>query len=480
MNRLLARLPHVLGLWFALFWIMAGPARAQPELSATDAQRDLRILQRALTELHPGLYRHATPAQIDAEFAAAQAAVAPGASRAQMVLLASRLAAAVRCGHTWVNRHNQGPAVQALWARATLPLVLRWVEGRLLVVASATPQVSAGSEIVAIDGHTPAQIAAALLPYLRADGDRDATRRAQLDDDDTGGAMQRLFPLRFPPGPAGWTLRLADGREATVAPLTAAAREAALQAAGWRAPPADWTLRIDGDVAVMTLPTFAFWNGGFDGRAWLARAFADLAGRGVQRLVIDLRRNEGGDDALGEALLSHLIATPFTRPGGRRESAYERVPYILARYLDTWDFGFFDRTGQVTRGEGRAWRLPDSPARTVAPAAPRFGGRVVALVGPRNSSAGFLVARDLQRAGVATLIGQPTGGSLRGLNGGQLAWVTLPASGVAVDIPLVAHYAPGTPPEAGVVPDVPVAPRFDDARAGRDTELDAALAWLAR
>jgi hypothetical protein len=467
---------------------------ATPELSAAEAQRDLRILQRALTELHPGLYRYATPAQIEAGFSAAQAAVAQGASRAELYLLASRIAAAVRCGHTWVSRYNQGPAVQAMVSRRTLPLVLRWVEGRVLVRASAVPQVPAGSEMTAIDGHTPAQIAAALLPLLRADGSSDGKRLSQLDDDDNGGAMQRLFPLHFPPGADGWLVRLADGpgrprapgapgagtREVPVAPMSAAERQAALQAAGWREDATDWTLRIDGDVAVMTLPTFAFWRGGFDGRAWLARSFAQLAEQGVTRLAIDLRRNEGGDDALGLALLSHLIRAPYTQPGSRRESAYERVPYVLARFLDTWDFGFFDRTGQVTRGPGRNWLMPDSPARVIEPQAPHFAGRVAALVGPQNSSAGFLLARDLQRAGAATLVGQPTGGNLRGLNGGQIAWITLPASGVGVDIPLVAHFAPGDPPDAGVAPDVPVAPRFADAQAGRDPELDAARAWLRR
>lgn len=459
------------------------PARAAPEpgdaLTAEQAQRDLRILQRALVELHPGLERYATRAQIDAGFAAAQAVVAGGASRAQIFLLATRMAAAVRCGHTWTNPSNQAPAVQALLGRQTLPLVLRWVAGRIRVEASASPAVPAGSELLAIQGQTPEQIRAALMPYLRADGSSDGKRLAQLDDDANGGAMQRLFPLLFPPGPEGWRLRLADGRELRVPALTAAEREQALRAAGWRPADPAWRLRLDGEVAVLTLPTFAFWGGGFDGPAFLARSFDELRRRGIRRLVIDLRANEGGDDALGRALLAQLITAPHTQPGGRRESAYERVPYVLARYLDTWDFGFFDRTGQVTRGDGRNWRLPDSPARVIEPVAQPFQGRVVALVGPQNSSAGFLLARDLQASGAATLLGQPTGGNLRGLNGGQLAWITLPASGVAVDIPLTAHITPGEPKDAGVQPEVVVLPRWADAAAGVDAEMAAALRLLA-
>ena len=464
----------------ALLGLSMSLAQAQPELSAADAQRDLRILQRALTELHPGLYRYVTPAQMEAEFSAAQAAVAHGASRAEFYLLASRIAAAARCGHTWVGPYNQPSKIQELVSRKTLPLVLRWIEGRVLVLASAVPTVPAGSEITAIDGRTPAQISAALMPYLRADGSSDGKRLAQLDDDENGGAMQRLFPLRFPPGSTGWLLRLAGGREVRVAPLSATARQAALQAAGWRDPVKDWTLQINGDIAIVTLPTFAFWGGKFDGKAWLAKSFAQLAEQGVRHLVIDLRRNEGGDDGLGLALLSHLIKTPFTQAGNRRESAYERVPYVLARYLDTWDFSFFDRTGQVSKGPGRNWLMPDSSARVIEPASPHFDGQVVALIGPQNSSAGYLIARDLQRAGAATLIGQPTGGNLRGLNGGQLAWITLPASGVAVDIPLVANFTAGAPPDVGVKPDVLVESNFEDTQAGGDAGMAAARAWLQR
>lgn len=461
-------------------WV-ASLAAAQPaaELTADQAGRDLRILQRAFVDLHPGLYRYATPAAIEAAFAAAQAEVAGGASRAQLYLIATRLAAAVRCGHTWTNPSNQPPAVQALLGRQTLPLVLRVIEGRLYVVASAAPGVPAGSEVLAIEGHTPADIAALLLPYLRADGSSDGKRLAQLDDDANGGALQRLLPLRVPAPPAGWQLLLGDGRQVRVAPVTAAAREQALRAAGWVPADAAWRLRIDGPVAVLTLPTFAFWNSGFDGRAFLARSFEALRAQGIRRLVVDLRDNEGGDDGLGRALLAQLLRQPYTQPGGQRVSAYERVPYALARYLDTWDFSFFDRTGQVERLPGRGWRLPDSVARVIEPVAQPFDGDVVALVGPQNSSAGFLLARDLKASGAAVLMGQPTGGNLRGLNGGQIAWITLPASGVAVDIPLVATLAPGDPPDAGVQPDVLVAPRWDDVAAGVDTAMQAALRRLA-
>ena len=179
--------------------------------------------------------------------------------------------------------------------------------------------------------------------------------------------------------------------------------------------------------------------------------------------------------------MSYLVKAPKSYRADQSVTTYERVPYKLARYLDTWDFGFFDRTGQVDPIlEGpQAGRLSFRPnaarLQLVEPRAARYAGKVFLLVGPENSSATFALARLAQQWGAATLVGQPTGGNQRGLNGGQLAWVTLPESGVAVDIPLLAtRYASGTP-DAGVTPDIIVRRSFAAQAAGRDEEMEAVL-----
>ena len=480
----LAPLVGLVGLGVGTAAAQGGPSGAGvgATLGAADAQRDLRILQRAFTALHPGLYRYATPEQIAAAFEQAQAAVSQGCSRAELYLQASRLAAEVCCGHTWASAYNQRQdLVEHLFARADkLPLTLRWVEDRALVTGSAADGLSAGSELLAIDGRPVADIRDALLPLLRADGRHAGARLkrlSQLDSGPNGGAMDRLFPLRFAPREGRYTLTVRERgnagiRTPVVAATTTAARDMLLPP-----PRTDWSLRIDGDTGLLTLPTFAFWRSDFKPEPFLRQAFAALAG--VPLLIIDQRSHEGGDDAIGRLLLSHLLRAPLQLPGYRVESAYERVPYALARYLDTWDFGFFDRTGQVSKGAGRNWLLPDSAGTSTEPVVAPYAGRTVVLVGPQNSSAGFLFARDVQRSGAATLLGQSTGGNLRGLNGGQIAWINLPASGVGVDIPLLASVAPGDPPDADVVPEVQVPPRWSDAVAGIDTEMVAARALVA-
>lgn len=462
----------------------ARTATPPPRLTPEQATRELRILERALTALHPGLYRYQDEAGLQAQFARAHAQAANGIDAATMYLIASRISASVRCGHTWTNPLNQAPAMQAALADLpALPVRVRLLQRRLLVTDSADPAVHRFDEILRIDGRGVPALVDELMPYLRADGSSDGKRLAQLDSNAEGGVLDRLLPILHAPRDRRYvlSLRARDGttRDATVAAMRVPDREAALAKAGDASESTDWRFDVRGDIAVLTLPTFAFWNSKFDWQGFLQRSFDTLAARKVPRLVIDLRQNEGGDSAIGRALLGYLVDVPYTAPRGRAESAYERVPYALARYLDTWDFDFFDRTGQVVRGPGRNWLPKAQPAAEVTtPRAPRYRGTVLALVGPRMSSAGFLVARDLQATHAATLVGQPTGGNRRGLNGGELAWLVLPYSGVAVDIPLIATVHDGAP-DAPVMPDVPVATTVEDAIARRDPDMAAALAWRA-
>ena len=455
-------------------------------LTAKEAQRELRILKRGLGDLHAGLYRYQTPEQFEAEFARAEAQVADGSDAMEMYLIASRIAAAVRCGHTWTNPVNQSPAVQrAFSALPALPLRVRLLENRLLVTASVDPTVPVNAELLAIDGRTPATLIADFMPYLRADGGNDGKRLSQLDSNENGGAMDRLLPLLHAPGTGGYTLRMRPRggkvRTVTVAAMTAGERERRLIAAGNPMPGTDWRFEIDGNAATLTLPTFAFWNGGFDWNGFLDRSFATLEEKHIPNLILDLRQNEGGDDAIGHALMAHIIPAPLTIAASRAETAYERAPYDLVRYLDTWDFSFFDRTGQVVRGEGRNWRLREQAAdRVIAPVTRPYRGKVVLLTGPQMSSAGYLIARDLKASGAATLIGRETGGNLRGLNGGQLAWMVLPISGVSIDIPLISGFATTALPDRGVLPDIMVRTRLEDVAAGIDPDRVAAKRWFAK
>jgi hypothetical protein len=466
----------------------SAPACATPAvaLTAEQAARDVRVLQRALKALHPALTKYRTPEEMDAAFARFEVRGKAARTVTEMYLAATELAAAIRCGHTWTNVRNQSGATRAalLDAADKLPLLVTLVEGRWLVLASVDPTVAAGDELTAVNGTPTAQLVARLLPYLRADGSSDGKRLRQLGHDrDDYSQVDILLPLLSPPAAGRYRLglRLRDGAaaEVSVAACTLASREELLRRQGRPAVEDRWSFEVRDQVGYLVLPTFSFWNSTFDWAAFLDGAFAELAARQVPTLVIDLRANEGGDGAIGNALLSHLITRPLGYFPSQSVTTYERVPYELARFLDTWDYGFFDRTGDVepiTEGTAAGkFQLRSRPyaQRFIQPGPRAYAGTTYALVGAENSSATFVLADLLQRSGVARLVGQATGGNQRGLNGGQLAWVVLPSSGVAVDIPLLAARYSVDTPDASVTPDVPVKRTFEAQAAGVDQELEA-------
>ena len=231
----------------------------------------------------------------------------------------------------------------------------------------------------------------------------------------------------------------------------------------------------------MTLPTFSLYRSQFDWRQFFADSFAQLKRQKIAHLIIDIRDNEGGDGAIGLDLLRYLVKAPLTYVADQSVTTYERVPYQFARYLDTWDFSFFDRTGMVDKimdgpQAGRYSSRPNAAkVHTITPRADRFAGKAWLLVGAENSSATFALAQLVKQSGAATLVGQPTGGNQRGLNGGQLAWVTLPNSGVAVDIPLLASRYLASTPDASVTPDVAIQRSFAMQAAGRDQEMEGVV-----
>jgi C-terminal processing protease CtpA/Prc len=467
--------------------ILAPPASASAgTLSAEQAAGDVKILKRTLLEMHPALTKYRSQADIEAAFKRFEARGNAARSAGDMYLAATELAAAIRCGHTWTNVLNQEGASKStlLESADKLPFTLMLVANRWLVLASADAAVDAGDEILSINGMKADAMVAGMMPYLRADGSSDGKRLRQLNHNRGDfSQMDIIWPLLSPPRNGRYSLdiRRASGKRValSVEATTLTQRDKALAAQGIKPAGEAWQFRIDGNTAFMTLPTFSFWNSEFDWAAFIDNAFSELNAKNIPYLIIDIRANEGGDGAIGGKILEHLIAKPLQFTSDQSTSAYERAPYIVAKYMDTWDYGFFDRTGQVEKisagtAAGKYRFLPNSRGlQTIEPVAMPYQGKTYLLIGAENSSATFQFAMLAKQSGAATLVGQATGGNYRGLNGGQLAWVVLPNSGVAVDIPLLAATYTELTPDASVVPDIPVKPRFEDSAAGRDLEMQA-------
>lgn len=464
---------------------------AAPEATALQADADL--LARIYRTLHPGLYRYQTPAQFDERCAALKAALRGRASLSDQYLALSRLLASIRCGHTYANFFNQTRAVagELIAPRNKLPFHFLWLGPRLVVSGNplAVDGLSRGDEILAINGVPVAQVQAALLPLVRADGSNDDKRRALLDV--TGGdrieTFDVFYPLCFPTDGSAFRLVVhsaATGRTRTVAvdPVDQATRERMAPQTARDATPDYWRLAWPAPrVALVTMPGWAMYEVGWDWRARIAAIFEEIAHRGARGLIVDLRDNEGGNDC-GNELVARLIDRELPLLGaGRRLVRFRSTPADLNPYLDTWDRSF-EHLGEGAADVGDGfYQLTDDEdeVRRITPKGPRFRGRVVVLSGPQNSSATFQFIALMRRTRLARVYGQPTGGNQRGINGGSFFFVRLPNSGLEADLPLVGFFPDGSPPDAGLAPDLRIDPQPGDLASGRDRVLERAVRDLS-
>jgi hypothetical protein len=440
------------------------------------------------------LYRYQTPADFHQRWLRFSRTWQTATALEPRTLALAGLLGAIRCGHTHINPYNLSKATRArlFEGKALLPFRFRWLGERMVITGDPhSVGLAPGTQVLAIDERPAAALLRSLLPLARADGSNDAKRRALMGI--RGQAEWEEFdlfqPLLQPLGPtADLAVMLPDGRKRTIKVPTVDRRarvqarsQASSQASSKGNDQPQWTLTRRGSVAVLTMDNWALYNSKWDWKRWLNERFSEIVADGTRGLVIDLRANEGGEDC-GDLVLAHLTQRVIPAEAIRRLVRFRDVPMTLRKPLDTWDPSFFGLGKDAVTAPGGYYRLPAADSGgsdPVAPLAPRFTGKVVILTSPTNSSATFQFAQRARDAGLATLVGEPTGGNLRGINGGAYFFVRLPDSGLEFDLPLIGYFPESKRPDAGLVPDVLVPVSAAAIADGRDEAFERALQVLA-
>jgi hypothetical protein len=485
----------------------AAKTAAPPTFASSELQADVDILERAYRELHPGLLRYLDSEGLNRSFRRLREEFDRPRTAAEAYLAYARFAATIRCGHTYANFYNQSlPIKTALFEQGPrLPFYFRWIDGRMIVVRDFTsPAVlPVGTEVSVIDGIDTRAILQHLLPLTRADGGNDAKRIDQLNvlGDDRYESFDVYFSLSFRLATGGLRLSVrrpgeSGRRRLTVRPITYEQRLEPLAAreGGSRdgsEPVFEWRYLSDGS-AYLRMPTWAMFERRWDWQSWLKEHLDELSARHAAALIVDLRGNEGGED-VGDRILERIVTEDLPVAGMKRLVRYRAVPQDLLPFLQTWDPSFRDWRQEASELEepwptapaihyyALAGAEANADARVVIhPVQPHFSGRLVVLVDAADSSATFQFAQLVQERHLGTLVGRPTGGSRRGINGGAFFFLQLPHSGIELDLPLIATF-PRTPqPDAGLDPDVPVALTAETIASRTDPDLAAALRLLTQ
>ena len=464
-------------------------------LSVEELQKDFEILQRVLKDYHPGLYRYQDSAEIEDHFTVLQNALNKNLSVSEFYLILSRFTAKLKCGHTFCNYYNQQKKIQDSIFNLPdkLPFTFNLFEKRILVDKNLSDKnIQKGNEIISINNIPVPSIIDSLLLYVKGDGNNNGKRLSDLELSGLGKyeAFDIYFPLLFPPIDSSYELEIkdtsgGDSKRVNVRGISRTQRFNLIEQKYGKQPSTYdelWNFEIIREnIAYLQLGTFVTNKLTIDWKKFLANAFDEVRSKKISNLIIDIRGNEGGNDEVNLVLVKHLAYKPIDFPEFRELLVYEKVSDELRPYLNTWDEGFYDRTGKlVDLNNGFYTWKKDAGSKVVKRKRKAFAGNIYLLVNAANSSATFFLATALQQNKIATIIGSETGGNQKGTNGGNLFFLRLPNSNIEIDIPLIGYYPLEEQPDRGLIPDSIVESTLQDVTNNRDPVLEKTLEIISK
>lgn len=469
-------------------------AKAQV-LNPDSMKREISLLQQALTTLHPGVYRYQTPKEAEAMFAHYRKAISYPITKERYFILLSQLLTHLHCGHTYTNYWNQPKSLQKqLYSESHLPVLFRMIGNQMIVThnLSDVPSIKPGDEILAINGIPTKQIIDSLLTVSPSDGLHGLTRKLDnisiepLDVDTSNfNLFDIYFPLFFPKNfnTGSYQLTL-QYRNSNVRSISKKERLAIYHNRFGVLPihEKNWSLGFTGQTAIFKIGDFETWNWKSDYHHFLDSIFKVIRARHIEKLIVDIRGNGGGDDAARDEVLSYLSAGPFgCEDPMHLKFRFLSIPDSLLPYLQTWDKSFKEAKNAddyVQHRDGLFENKKEltTPCDPVQPKANHFTGKIWLLTDSRNKSTTFTMAKLFRTEKLGIIVGETTSGNQQGINGGKFFFLNLPYSHIEADIPLVWGAYNGSKPDTGIRPDIliPV------TRASITAQRDPALNYLLR
>jgi len=469
------------------------PAALAAPLPAAALRQDFELFQRVYEAANPSIYRYRTHQQLDSAFAATRRQLTDTTTLLGFYRLLYRITAYTGSLHS----DNYLPPAADSVVRAGagfFPYPVQLLAGKLRLNTDAAP-LPLGSELVQINGHSAAELLAQLGVYATTDG-YNQTGKAYL----VSTHFARYYYLAYGPCAAfrltyclpyqGDTAQLAvpSTHFATYAQRYQLRHSAVLEAES----PA-YSLRLIDSVhaAVLTVNTFDLGSAGQASQLQYAR-FLDStfqllrATPAVRQLLVDVRKNSGGDDPNDLLLFSYLARHRY-RENRRAFTVFRRVPYSAYFVEDSLgDRAALEQAMLAEHGparRGRYWlRKREHPYWH--PNALAFRGPVYLLVSPAVASAGSLFASLVRSQRGPVVVGQETMGGYYGHTGHTPVEYELPLTKIRVKFSIIdldqdVRRSPRFPRGRGIIPDYPVTQSLADFIRNEDAVLQKAL-QLAR
>jgi hypothetical protein len=421
-----------------LWWFES--SRLGPE----ESREEIDFLRHAVYEGHPRPFEFTPRAELDRLFAGIAATEEP-ISKRELYRRTTPIVARIGCGHTALI--PGGRFVRSFIGGSSVIPLRAIVADRRLFVSQAYDDSAAnllGSEILSINDFEAPEIVDRLVGSQSRDGTNTALAVYKVND---------LFPFYyylFVEKASDFIIRARTGEGARQYRLSAAPTRRVIDEYQRQNPRRNYfhvrhrlepIILEEKGAAYLGIPSF---QGTSRNREAMRLFFESLDGAGISSLVVDLRGNTGGDPILAIMLLRYLLGEPFQYLDDSNEAVEKFTDFGFERYYER--IVPFQQSG--------------------------YRGELYVLIDGGSFSQTGQVASMLKAAGIATFLGEESGGSFSCNDNSTM--IVMPHSGFRLKLARTGFEttASSLPRGRGISPDVEIRPSVEDLVSGRDPVLE--------
>ncbi|WP_224996098.1 S41 family peptidase [Cesiribacter sp. SM1] len=452
------------------FLLFSIPTFAQNSVSVQSGidprllRQDLDLLYQQLQLNHPKLFESRSKADADEQLKQISSSITKPMNRLAFHRLIAPFVSGFKDGHIFIDVDFDGEDIsQYTQSGGTFfPLEVVIINNRLYCKGNpfAKGALQRGDEILTINREPVRQLLPRLRGLMSADGEETAN-----------ASLQRLFGyMLWLDGLQGTatSVQYRRGKETLQDELGGISKEDLLKlvfpAGGLQR---QLHLYPESSLAVVEINSYAQLA---KSKAFIDSCFQLIKSKGIRNVALDLRKNGGGNSAIGDYFLAHVTSRPY--------STISRKSWRIGPLLQQLDSTHWMRkaVASVERSYSKEDDFLHSPVFEAQPVVaisdPSLFSpvRLFLFTSARTYSSAHMTALAVKCGGLGTIIGQPTGERLD-LTGEILEYI-LPHSKLTLVIPVASYKAAcGRGSDVGVQPDFLVTQRPDDLLEGRDPEL---------
>lgn len=418
-------------------------------------RQDLDFLMRTLDQVHPNLYAYTEKSVFENELESVRDSLNEPISRLEYYRLIAPLVELLSDGHTFITLPMEEYDEYSFNSGPLFPLDMDIRGDRLFIRANYTEDTSitAGLEVLSIDGIPSEKIIDSLLRFIT--GMKRSFKISALEG--------RMRPLLWTVFDFDKTCKLEvldvthDQRKTYK--LKGVPLETIMMHEDYQAPdrPAkfySYRSLPDKKIGVIDFKSFSLPEE-FDN--FLAKTFKRIHKEGISHLIIDIRKNSGGNSVLGDMLLSYITREQVSQLKSVDIKASQQI-------VDMYGYDYKDTIGKTITYQSQAKQYPEREYE--------FKGDVYVLIGPKTFSSAVMLAAAMKDHNLGTLIGEETGGLATSY--GDVYSFTLPNTNLKAGVSHKRFVRPsGQDDGRGVLPDHEVRP----ALSADDPENDKALQY---